>query len=246
MDIEEKINVHISSVAAFADLLPAVTIIHKIADGSVVWMNKQGLTKLNIKLEDLIKLGNKSYYDEYFNKEDAEDYIPKILGLLESNNDDECTTYFQQVKVDGQTQWTWHMSSTKIFMRDDAGQPILLLTLSLPIESMHTMSLKAEKILAENNFLRENIKVFSTLSKRETEMLKSLAEGESAIECGEKLFISPKTVETHRKNIRKKLGTSSFAELSKYARAFDLIVLFFVSGITTLLSSSESLLSQLA
>jgi DNA-binding CsgD family transcriptional regulator len=246
MDIEEKINAHISSVATFADMLPAVTIIHKIADGSVIWMNKRGLTELNIKLEDLIKLGNKAYYARYFNPEDAEDYVPKILGLLERNNDDELVTFFQQVKVNSQDFWTWHISSTKITLRDDLNQPILLLTLSLPIESMHTMSLKAEKILAENNFLRENIKVFSTLSKREREMLKSLAEGESAIECGEKLFISPKTVETHRKNIKKKLGTSSFAKLSKYARAFDLIALFFVSRITSLLSSYESLLSQLA
>jgi DNA-binding CsgD family transcriptional regulator len=50
-----------------------------------------------------------------------------------------------------------------------------------------------------------------------------LAKGESAIECGKSLFISPQTVETHRKNIRMKLDTKSFFELTQYARSFDLI-----------------------
>lgn len=50
-----------------------------------------------------------------------------------------------------------------------------------------------------------------------------LAKGESAIECGKTMFISPQTVETHRKNIRVKLGTKSFFEITQYARSFDLI-----------------------
>ena len=246
MDIEKRINTHIATVATFADMLPAVTIIHKIADGSVVWMNKRGLNQLNIELEDLIKLDDKSYYDRYFNPEDAEDYVPKILDLLERNNDDELITFFQQVKVNNQDFWTWHMSSTKITLRDDLNQPVLLLTLSLPIESMHTMSLKADKLLQENNFLRANMGLFSTLSKRELEILKHLARGESAIECGELLFISPKTVETHRKNIRKKLGTSSFYELSRYARAFDLISILLLETITAIFIPVGNLFLQVA
>nr|WP_294897467.1 LuxR C-terminal-related transcriptional regulator [uncultured Pedobacter sp.] len=227
MTLEEKTEKLISTLEKCSDLLPCVTIVHKIADASTVWMCKRGLKKLNIELDDLVKLGIASYCGKYFNPEDADDYVPKIFSLLEKNNDDECITYFQQVKVDGQTQWTWHMSSTKIFMRDDAGQPFLLITQSMPIDAMRTMSLKAEKILEENNFLRKNFSAFSKLTQRELEVLKHLARGESASECGEQLFISPQTVETHRKNIKRKLGTNSFLELTKYARAFDLISILF-------------------
>lgn len=222
MTLEEKIQQQVSSVSEFADLLPCITIIHKVADGSVVWMCDKGLKELNISLIELTNLGT-AYYDKFFNPEDAEDYLPKILGLVDRNNNDECVSFFQQVKVKQRTCWTWHMTSTKILMRDDEGQPLLLLTQSMPIDTMHSLSLKAEKILEENNFLRTNIVSFSKLSKREREILTHLASGESAIECGESLFISPQTVDTHRKNIRKKLGTNSFTELSKYARAFDLI-----------------------
>jgi len=59
--------------------------------------------------------------------------------------------------------------------------------------------------------------VFSSLSDREREVLQLLAEGVSTREIAEKLFVSGKTVETHRQNIMRKLDLRSVAELTKYA-----------------------------
>ena len=95
--------------------------------------------------------------------------------------------------------------------------------MSFPIDSKHSMTSKAAKLLEENNFLKKNLHEFAKLTPRETEVLKHIAIGKNAIECGNDLFISPQTVDTHRKNIRKKLGTSSFFELFQYAKSFDLI-----------------------
>ena len=53
--------------------------------------------------------------------------------------------------------------------------------------------------------------------------LKYMALGKSSSETAIELFISLGTVDTHRKNIRKKLETKSYFELSQYARSFDLI-----------------------
>lgn len=55
------------------------------------------------------------------------------------------------------------------------------------------------------------------LTHREVEVIKSLAEGLSDKEMADKLFISRRTVETHKKNIREKLNLNSTAELVKYA-----------------------------
>jgi two-component system response regulator NreC len=55
------------------------------------------------------------------------------------------------------------------------------------------------------------------LSVRERQVLQLLADGHSAKESAERLGISAKTIEVHRKNIRQKLGISSIAELTKYA-----------------------------
>jgi two-component system, NarL family, response regulator NreC len=55
------------------------------------------------------------------------------------------------------------------------------------------------------------------LTDRETEVLKLYAEGKTARLISEKLFISVKTVGTHKQNILKKLGLKTTADMMKYA-----------------------------
>ncbi|MBU0989667.1 MAG: response regulator transcription factor [Proteobacteria bacterium] len=55
------------------------------------------------------------------------------------------------------------------------------------------------------------------LSIREREVLKLLAEGNSSKEIADLLFISSRTAEHHRANIKKKLDLRSTADLVKYA-----------------------------
>jgi DNA-binding NarL/FixJ family response regulator len=55
------------------------------------------------------------------------------------------------------------------------------------------------------------------LSMREKEVLKLVAEGKSNKEIGEALFISVRTVESHRAHIMSKLSLNSTAEMVKYA-----------------------------
>lgn len=55
------------------------------------------------------------------------------------------------------------------------------------------------------------------LSERESEILKLMADGKSAKEISELLFISVKTVGTHKQHIFEKLNFKSTADLIKYA-----------------------------
>jgi DNA-binding NarL/FixJ family response regulator len=65
----------------------------------------------------------------------------------------------------------------------------------------------------------------SLLSAREKEVFPLLADGKSIREIAERLFISPKTVETHKYNIMEKLGVDSIADLTKIALKKKLIEL---------------------
>lgn len=56
-----------------------------------------------------------------------------------------------------------------------------------------------------------------TLTKRETEIVRLVADGYKNREVAEKLDISVKTVETHRANIMNKLALRNLAELIRYA-----------------------------
>jgi DNA-binding NarL/FixJ family response regulator len=63
----------------------------------------------------------------------------------------------------------------------------------------------------------ENTRLPNDLTKREHEVLGLVAMGKGNKEIAESLFISVKTVETHKGNILEKLGLRNSAELIKYA-----------------------------
>ncbi len=58
---------------------------------------------------------------------------------------------------------------------------------------------------------------YQTLTNREREILKLIAEGKSNEEIGKGLRISPRTVKVHRSNLMKKLDVHKVADLVKYA-----------------------------
>ncbi len=66
---------------------------------------------------------------------------------------------------------------------------------------------------------------YTELSEREMEILKLYAEGKSTREISEKLFISVKTVGTHKQHILEKLGLKNNADMVKYAIKEGLIQL---------------------
>ncbi len=58
---------------------------------------------------------------------------------------------------------------------------------------------------------------YSVLGAREREVLQLLAEGRTSPQIADSLLITTRTVETHRRNIMRKLDIHSVAQLTKYA-----------------------------
>jgi DNA-binding CsgD family transcriptional regulator len=79
------------------------------------------------------------------------------------------------------------------------------------------------RILDENQYVKKNFRKYAALTKREKEILTLVCQGDSNPTIAEKLFISRRTVEQHRKNINRKLDTNKLNELIKFAQAFDMI-----------------------
>ncbi|MGY8910993.1 MAG: response regulator [Flavobacteriales bacterium] len=72
-----------------------------------------------------------------------------------------------------------------------------------------------------NNYIDDNVTIGKSdkiiLSNREKEILNLIANGKTSKEISEILFIAKTTVDTHRKNMIRKLDLSSGNELVKYA-----------------------------
>lgn len=83
--------------------------------------------------------------------------------------------------------------------------------LSPPVSKMVVKDyLQRTREMAEQNTLKK-------LTSREREVLQLIAEGKSNQEIAKLLFLSVKTVETHKTNLKEKLGLRTTADLIKYA-----------------------------
>ncbi len=64
---------------------------------------------------------------------------------------------------------------------------------------------------------------FKSLTLREKEIIQLLSKGDSNPEIANKLYISRRTVEQHRKNINRKLDVHRLPQVITFAYAFDLV-----------------------
>ncbi len=81
----------------------------------------------------------------------------------------------------------------------------------------------AQSLLLQKKAIVERLGELEMLTGREIEILKMIALEHSNAEIAEKLFISPKTVETHRKNLMKKIGVRNSLGVYKFAQKYQLI-----------------------
>ncbi|CAG9185900.1 response regulator [Cupriavidus pampae] len=85
-------------------------------------------------------------------------------------------------------------------------------------------AMKAEQIQVDGECLSPAGTDSATkITVRERQVLKMIAEGKRTRRIAEELFVSLKTVETHRMNVMRKLDAHNAAEVSYWARRFGLI-----------------------
>lgn len=85
------------------------------------------------------------------------------------------------------------------------------------------------KIMANRLIEKENGNTYADqlelLTEREKEIMVLIAEGLTSHEIAEKLFISPRTVETHRSNLMHKLELKNTASLVRFAITSGLVAI---------------------
>lgn len=218
-DILKKIEV----LSQLEDDFP-VFVIHDIRDVSVVYMSPKGAERLGVTSEEIRNMG-KEYYSRFFNSEDSENYLNNFLEFAANpENDQRWHTIFQQVKIPDAKDYLWFLCVTKVLTRDQqSGAPLLAMSIVLQLNAQLLLSPKLERLIAENNFLKENYQRFSQLTKRELEILKWMALGYNPAQIAGRLITSEQTVRTHRRNIKRKLGTKNDYELIRFAQSFNVI-----------------------
>ena len=85
----------------------------------------------------------------------------------------------------------------------------------------------AARVLAKNLSKKDPEKVnrerFEKLTQREQDVLRLVAQGFSAPEIGERLYISPKTVDTYKQRIHEKVGLAHRSDYVQFALKLGLL-----------------------
>jgi len=107
------------------------------------------------------------------------------------------------------------------YMLKEAADTELITALHVVRSGQFYLSPTAQSVMVGDYLQRvrsgEEKDSYSSLTEREREILKLVAEGYTNNQIAERLVISPKTVDTHRTHVMDKLNLHSRAELVKYA-----------------------------
>ncbi len=128
-----------------------------------------------------------------------------------------CTTYSDAHKVKKCLQ-----AGVDGYLLKGSGRATLLDAIEQVMQGTTYYDEKIVKVVMESfNKKRKGQNV--ELTKREIEIVRLIAKGKSTKEIAEEFFLSPRTVETHRKNIFSKLGINKVAALIRYAIEQELL-----------------------
>lgn len=117
------------------------------------------------------------------------------------------------------------------YLPKDTNKETLIMAIHVAMRGEKFFSPEITSLVFQDFYMKEKdgkglpTKKTQELTRREEEVLVLIANGKSLREIAEELFISIKTVESHKMHIQDKLGLTNAAQLVKYAIEHDLIEL---------------------
>jgi len=170
---------------------------------------------------------------EYF-KSDTPDVLLMDIQMPDINGIDLCKQISRQhpsIKVIAFTSFDdsnyvkqIFRSGAKGYLLKNSDKQTIVKAVETVMQDEEYMDETIKKILLQESITGQRRSLFEVpLTKREKEILKLIADGLSSQEIADKLFISLRTVETHRLNLNQKLDVKNTAGLVKEALKRGLI-----------------------
>ena len=160
----------------------------------------------------------------YFMEKNEVDVILMDINLLDMSGLELCKTIKQthsEVKILALSTFNQMSYINKMMANGASGYLLKNITKDELIQAIESVmegniyhSFEVNEIIKT---AQKNNEHFPILTKRENDILKLISEGFTNPQIGEKLFISPDTVDSHRKNLHTKLGVNNTALLVRYA-----------------------------
>lgn len=177
-----------------------------------VWYNKRA-TDLLGKVPLAIKT-IEDYQKQFFHSNSKDNFDKAYLNICNREIGEDTYLYRQK---DTSDNWRLFLGISNVSVWSDTDLPLEIITCAIDLSERFAKFNRIENLLEENAQLRSKLKL-DILSKRETELLELVVAGLSSRQIAKQKNISYHTVETHKKNIHKKLQVTNIIDLVKFAK----------------------------
>jgi len=215
----KKLKERNSELAEILDAVPAVLYINKREStdnerlGINIWSNKRCLDLIEYSQNEIDKMGY-DYFDAIMHPDDIATTKDSIQYLQNTAPEQIFRGLYRSKPKNKDYQW--YYSQTCVLKNNSDGSPHTFLSvgfeISEPFNSDNQMADALSEIVRLNNQLK-----LQSLSKREIEVLKLVAQGLTDDEIAKKIFLSKGTVHSYRNTLLKKTETTNTANLVAFA-----------------------------
>jgi DNA-binding CsgD family transcriptional regulator/PAS domain-containing protein len=195
------------------DQVPANIYVSDLDQG-VVWCNKTNEDTLGYTLAEIREMGGMEYLYRVVHPEDHVVPDSSITHYQEFDGAEYGGVFRARHRLF--PEYKWFMGWAKAFRKDAAGKVKELVCVDVDLSPRMNTETQLVEALKANLQLKNKLLV-KKLGKREMEVLTLIGKGHSSKSIADLLFLSLHTVNTHRRNIQHKLGTTRAAELVSLA-----------------------------
>ncbi|MDD5570940.1 MAG: LuxR C-terminal-related transcriptional regulator [Bacteroidales bacterium] len=200
----------------YEDIIDKANVLIHIDDlheKKMIWGNKKQFTNiLGFSPEEIITMGI-DYPANYYHIDDYKK-LNEIIDYFKNDKGESHSTLFRVKNAKGEILKLY--TTRTLFKRKPDGTPWLVLAISVNLSTPVDTGAQIEELLKENIRLKNQL-LIKSLTAREEEVLKLIVQGLSNKEIAVNLFISVNTVDTHRKNLLRKLNAKNVAALVCFA-----------------------------
>lgn len=199
------------------DSIPAIINVNQVDDrddpsGNFnLWANRQLIDFIGYSREEISEMGF-NFFQETMHPDDLE-LIAAALDKITSDNTPVHGGMMRLKPKNGDYQW---FIGNMAVMEMKDGKPWRVVVNVQNLEQMNDTRNQIIQLIRENLQLKNQLR-FQNLSKREKQIVKLIAKGQTDKEIAKNLSISPATVKTHRHNIIQKLQLKNKAAIAQFA-----------------------------
>ncbi len=204
------------SLESLADFMPMGLMITE-KEGDIIYANNKTCIITGYSLYEILELGSRFPKTILFDDSEYQYYSKMIEKFFKEKKEDKCLSMFLRIRRKREKQYTWIYSTSKLVAGNQENELSKRASIICPVNEMGKDSGKIKKVLEDNLFIKDQRHKYDLLTNREKQILALIASGINNPEIAGKLELSRYTVEQHRKNIKRKMEFTNYADLIRFA-----------------------------